>query len=202
MANDLANATLIPEICVHDARGAIAFYEKAFGAKDLGTHTTPDGKMVMHAALAMNGGVVFVCDDFPHGPSGKARSPKALGDSNVTIHLNCVDVQKAWDVAVRAGATVAMPLEKQFWGDTYGILVDPFGQRWSMSGAKSQKTDESSAEYEKGAKKLYPTAGGAKPAKKKAGMSSAKGSTKVSTKGSAKGAAKRPAARGRATRRR
>jgi hypothetical protein len=35
---------IIPEICVDDARGAIAFYKKAFGAKDLGTHATPTAR--------------------------------------------------------------------------------------------------------------------------------------------------------------
>lgn len=167
MPNDPMSVTVIPEVCVHDARGAIAFYQKAFGAKDLGTHATPDGKKVMHSGLAINGGVVFLCDDFPEMQGGKSRSPKALGGSPVTIHLNCAKVQKAWDTAVKAGASVVMPLEKQFWGDTYGILVDPFGQRWSMSGSKSEKPDTKSEEYEAGAKKLYPT-GNKKAAKPRA----------------------------------
>ena len=155
----MQNVTLIPEITSSDARAAIAFYQRAFGAKDLGTHTTPDGSKVMHGALEINGAVVFVVDDFPDHNQGKARSAKALGGSPVTIHLNCADVQASWDRAVGAGATVLLPLAKQFWGDTYGVLEDPFGQRWSMSaatGAHEQPDTESEA-YKAGAEKLYPT---------------------------------------------
>lgn len=154
----MKDVTIVPELCVHDARGAIRFYTKAFGAQDLGSHATPDGKRIMHGALALNGGVIFVRDDFPEATGGKARTPKALGGSSVTIHLNCPDVHKAWKKAVAAGAKVVMPLEKQFWGDTYGIFDDPYGQRWSMSGGEhGDKADVESAAYEAGAEEMFPT---------------------------------------------
>lgn len=154
----MKNVSVIPEICVHDARGAIAFYKKAFAAKDLGTHATPDGKKIMHGALEIAGGVIFVCDDFPETSGGKPRHPKALGGSPVTVHLNCADVQKTWKTTLAAGAKVVLPLAKQFWGDTYGIVADPFGQRWSMSAAHdSAQPDEASEDYKSGAEELYPT---------------------------------------------
>jgi PhnB protein len=166
--------TVIPEICVDDARGAIAYYKKAFGAKDLGTHATPDGKRIMHSALALNDGVVFVRDDFPERNRGKARTPKALGASSVTIHLNCADAHRVWKKAVQAGATVVMPLEQQFWGDVYGVFDDPFGQRWSMSAAHSEKPDVESPEYKAGAEALYPTGKQAPRAGKKSAKKAAK----------------------------
>ena len=154
----MKNVSVIPELCVHDARGAIAFYKKAFGAKELSTHATPDGKKIMHGALEIGGGVIFVCDDFPEASGGKPRSAKALGGSPVTVHLNCVDVRKTWKATLASGAKVVLPLEKQFWGDTYGIVADPFGQRWSMSGAhEGEKADETSAGYASGAEEMYPT---------------------------------------------
>ena len=154
---------------MHDARGAIEFYKKAFGAKDLGTHATPDGKKIMHCGLALNGGVVFVCDDFAK-TAGARRSPKHLGGSSVTIHLNCPNVQATWKAALAAGASIVTPLEKQFWGDTYGIAVDPFGQRWSMSGTDAgNKPDVHGEDYKSGAEKMYPSGQpkGAKKNKKK-----------------------------------
>jgi len=155
---DMKDVKVIPEICVHDARGAIEFYKKAFGAKDLGTHATPDGKRIMHCGLEVNGGVVFVRDDFPEANQGKKLSPRDLGGSSVTVHLNCAEVQRAWDKAVAAGATVLMPLAKQFWGDTYGVFADPFGQRWSMSGSGGHdKPDTEGGSYKKGAEKMFPT---------------------------------------------
>jgi PhnB protein len=116
----------------------------------------------------MNGGVVFVCDDFPERSGGKKRTPKALGGSSVTVHLNCADVQKAWKTAVKAGATVLLPLAKQFWGDVYGILADPFGQRWSMSAAHTDKPDVESSEYQSGAEEMFPTRAKPKRGAKKA----------------------------------
>jgi PhnB protein len=50
----------------------------------------------------------------------------------VTIHLVVTDVDKKFQHAVDAGATVVVPLEDQFWGDRYGVLQDPFGHQWSM----------------------------------------------------------------------
>jgi PhnB protein len=152
----MENVKMIPELIVSNARAAIDFYKSALGAKDLGTHATPDGKKIMHSALEINGGVIFLCDDFPERNGGKALTPEALGGSPINIHLNCGDVQGTWKRAVGGGAKVILPLEKQFWGDVYGIVQDPFGHRWSMS-AHGAKSDEQSDDYKKGAEKLYPT---------------------------------------------
>lgn len=35
--------------------------------------------------------------------------------------------------ALEAGAKITMPLEETFWGDRYGVLVDPFGHSWSVA---------------------------------------------------------------------
>ena len=45
------------------------------------------------------------------------------------------DAQSWWDRAVAAGCTVTMPLDKQFWGDIYGQLIDPFGISWAIGQA-------------------------------------------------------------------
>ncbi|MCU1281796.1 MAG: hypothetical protein JWM53_5342 [bacterium] len=149
------NVKLVPELVVSDARRAIDFYKQAFAAEDLGTHATPDGKKVMHAALKLNGAVIFLVDDFPERNGGRARTPEGLGGSPITLHLNCSDVQATWKSAVAAGAKVLLPLDKQFWGDVYGVIEDPFGHRWSMSAHGEKPGDQ--AEYDKGAAALYPT---------------------------------------------
>jgi PhnB protein len=151
----MENIKLIPELVVSDAKKAIDFYKRAFAAEDLGTHATPDGKKIMHSGLGINGAVIFLVDDFPERNGGRARTPEALGGSSVTIHLNCSDVQGTWKAAVAAGAKVLLPLDKQFWGDVYGIVEDPFGHRWSMSAHGDKPADQN--EYNKGAEKLYPT---------------------------------------------
>ncbi|ORV11055.1 VOC family protein [Mycobacterium celatum] len=122
---------LSPHLVVDDAAAAIDFYTKAFDAVELGRLPRPDGKLV-HAALRINGFVVMLADDFPEMSGGKSMTPKSLGGTPVTIHLTVTDVDAKFQRALDAGATVVMPLEDQFWGDRYGAVEDPFGQRWSL----------------------------------------------------------------------
>lgn len=56
-----------------------------------------------------------------------------LKGTPVTLHLYVEDADAAFKQAVAAGATVKMPLADMFWGDRYGVLVDPFGHQWSIA---------------------------------------------------------------------
>ena len=123
--------SLSPHLVVDDAAAAIDFYVKAFGATELGRVPHPDGRLV-HAALSLNGSTVMLNDDFPDYNEGKSSTPKALGGTPVTIHLQVPDVETAFQRALDAGAVVVAPLEDQFWGDRYGMVRDPFGHQWSL----------------------------------------------------------------------
>lgn len=122
-----------PYLCVDGAADAIDFYTRAFGARELARQAAPEGNKLLHAMLALNGGVIMLSDDFPEWHDGRRGDPKALGGSPVTIHLTLANVDEAWDRAVAAGAEITMPLETQFWGERYGQLRDPFGHNWSLS---------------------------------------------------------------------
>jgi PhnB protein len=122
---------VVPHLCVDDAAAAIDFYVKAFDATELGRVPHPDGRLV-HAALTINGSTVMLNDDFPDFNDGKSSTPKALGGTPVTIHLQVPDVETAFQRALDAGAVVVAPLEDQFWGDRYGMVRDPFGHQWSL----------------------------------------------------------------------
>ena len=134
-ANQMPSQLVAPHLFVDDAAKAIEFYTKAFGAVELGRHMAQDGKRIMHASLRINNSVVMLCDDFPEMNGGKGRTPKALGGSPVTIHLQVPDVDALWKQAVAAGATIEFPLADQFWGDRYGCIRDPFGHSWSLGTA-------------------------------------------------------------------
>ena len=123
---------IFPHLFVDDAKKAIDFYKSAFGAVELSRHPAPDGKRLMHASLRINDAVLMLCDDFPEHNGGKSQTPKALGGSPVTIHLQVADVDAVWQQAVAAGGKVELPLADQFWGDRYGMLRDPFGHSWSI----------------------------------------------------------------------
>ena len=122
---------LSPHLTVSDAAAAIDFYVKAFGAVEVGRVPGPDGRLI-HAAVRNNGQTLMLNDDFPETCGGKSMTPTALGGTPVTIHLLVTDVEASFQRAVEAGATVVQPLQNQFWGDRYGLVVDPFGHRWSM----------------------------------------------------------------------
>ena len=116
--------SITPHLVCDGAAEAIEFYKKAFGAVEGGRMQTPDGK-IMHAEVRIGDSTVMLVDEFPdYGSIG----PKKLnGSSPVTIHLYVPDVDRVFEQAIAAGATVRMPLDNQFWGDRYGQVVDPFG---------------------------------------------------------------------------
>lgn len=141
-----------PYLTVSDAAAAIAFYERAFGAEEIERALTPDGEKIMHAEVAVNGGVIMLSDDFPESPA-QGSTPEALGGSPVTIHLAVDDAEALWERAVAAGAEVTMPLERQFWGALYGRLRDPFGHHWAFISAIAPVPDEALRE---GASAAFP----------------------------------------------
>lgn len=135
--------TITPYMTVRDAVRAIEFYKQAFGAKEKGVMKGPDGK-VMHAELVIGDSIIMLADEFPEFGS---LSPQSTGGSGTGLHIYIEDVDSAFDRAVKAGATVEMPVADMFWGDRYGKLRDPFGHKWSIG---THKADLSMEEMKKG----------------------------------------------------
>ena len=138
----IAPPPITPYLTVSDARAAIEFYKRAFGAvQDGEMHLMPGTDKVMHARLTINGSMIMLADDFSDRMGGVCRTPPALGGSPIVLSMQLEDVQSFWDRAVAAGATVTMPLADQFWGDRYGQITDPFGHMWSMSQTLKKMSD-------------------------------------------------------------
>ena len=136
---------LIPHLVCDPCAEAIEFYQEAFGAEEVCRMPAPDGERIMHAAIRIDGKLVFLADDFPEYCEGKSRSPKSLGTSPVTIHRYVMDCDGAIRRAEAAGATVKMPAQDMFWGDRYGVVADPFGHAWSFATHLSDPTPEETA---------------------------------------------------------
>ncbi len=128
-ANQQATPNLAPHIVCAGANDAIEFYKKAFGAREMVRLPGRDGKL-MHGAITINGATVMLADESPQYGS---LSPKSLNGTPVTLHLNVSDVDAFMATAQAAGANIIMPPADMFWGDRYGVLVDPFGHRWSVA---------------------------------------------------------------------
>lgn len=123
---------VVPHLVVSNAKEAIEFYGKAFGAKEIRRSEAPDGRL-MHAEIQIGSSFVYVCDDFPEFCGGASRTPGALGATPVTIHRFVADCDAAAQAAVEAGATMSMPPMDMFWGDRYAKLTDPYGHEWSLA---------------------------------------------------------------------
>ena len=118
---------VIPYLSLAGKAGEAAdFYAKAFAAKDIGRMPFPGKPGFMHLQVEINGGALMLTDHIGDGsPDG---SPLARG------HLQLVvgDGQAWFDRAVAAGCASVMPYARQPWGDTWGMLRDPFGILWAV----------------------------------------------------------------------
>lgn len=121
--------TAIPYLAVHDAVGAIAFYQQAFGAMELMRLANPSGKLA-HAEIKIGNSLIMLSDEFPE--MGQ-RSAQSIGGTPVSLMLYVKDVDTVFRQAIAAGATEVRPVENQFYGDRAGTLTDPFGHVWTIS---------------------------------------------------------------------
>ena len=118
-----------PHLVCAGAAEAIDFYKKAFGAVEVTRLPGPHGKL-MHAQIRIGDSPVMLMEEMPEW---ETLGPKALKGSPVGIHLYVDDADAFVARAAKAGAKVTMPVSEQFWGDRYGIVLDPYGHRWSVA---------------------------------------------------------------------
>lgn len=130
--------SLTPGLTVPKIDEAIAFYEKALGAQKIMALNGPDGS-IMHAEIKIGDSALMLG---PENPEWGTKSPATLGGSPASLMLYVEDVDAAFNRAVAAGAKAVMPVEDQFWGDRYGMLVDPYGHRWAIATHKEDLTSE------------------------------------------------------------
>ena len=125
---------------VHNARQALEFYKDVFGGTlalntfgEYGAPDSPDADKIMHGSLETDSGYTLMAADTP---AGMQRHP---GD-NITVSLSGDDADELhsyWE-KLSAGGTVSVPMEKQMWGDEFGMCVDKFGIPWMVNIGPSQ----------------------------------------------------------------
>ena len=123
------------------AREAMEFYKEVFGGEltvntfgEFGSQGAPDADKIMHSQLETDRGFTLMASDTP---SGMGRTS---GD-NITISLSGEDggeLRGYWE-KLSDGGNVTMPLEKQMWGDEFGMVVDQFGVPWMVNIAGEQQ---------------------------------------------------------------
>jgi len=119
----------------NNARQAMEFYKDVFGGTmtltkfgEFGAQDSPEADNVMHAQLDTDSGYTLMASDTP---SGMELNP----GTNIAISLSGDDADELrgyWERLSESG-TVSMPLEKQMWGDEFGMCVDQFGIQWMVN---------------------------------------------------------------------
>lgn len=118
-----------------NARQALEFYQSVFGGElnlstfaDLGGADGPDAAKIMHGQLETDAGYTLMAADVPthmeYQPSA-GFGVSLSGDDGDALH-------SYWD-KLSASGTTTMPLQKQVWGDEFGMCTDQFGIPWLVN---------------------------------------------------------------------
>lgn len=117
-----------PCLTVNNAKKAIDFYVKVFGAK-LKMIMEHAGR-VMHSELKIGDSKIMLADECLEM---HIYSPKHYNGSPTGIHLYVKDVDTVIKKAVSAGAILKRAPEDMFYGDRSGSVEDPFGHNWYIA---------------------------------------------------------------------
>jgi PhnB protein len=117
-----------------NARQAMEFYQQVFGGNltlntfgEYGDKDAPEANNIMHGQLETDTGFTLMGADTPPGTD---YSP----GNNIAVSLSGDDADELrgyWE-KLSEGGTVTIPLEKQMWGDEFGMCIDQFGTAWMV----------------------------------------------------------------------
>jgi PhnB protein len=135
----MANINLEPYLFFKgNAKEAMEFYKSVFGGEltmsklgDSPKEVLEQMKIdesrhdeIMHASL--KGPVNVMASDSQMASDHSAKVELSLGGTDVAQMREIFD-------KLAQGGKVKMPLEKQFWGDIFGMVSDKFGVDWNMN---------------------------------------------------------------------
>ncbi len=119
-----------------NTREAMQYYHQVLGGElKLQTFSEAPGMKVpegyadkiLHAQLDSGAVTIMASEGMP----GQAVN---FGDN---VHLSLVgsNADRLTEIfnALAEGGRITMPLEKQFWGDTFGMVTDQFGIHWMVN---------------------------------------------------------------------
>ncbi len=118
-----------------NARQALEFYKGVLGGTlslstfgEFGAQDAPEADKIMHGMLESDRGLTLMGADTP---PGMEHNP----GNNIAVSLSGDDSDELrgyWDKLSDGGA-VSVPLEKQMWGDEFGMCTDQFGIAWMVN---------------------------------------------------------------------
>lgn len=116
---------ITPYLYYEDVGGALKFLAKAFGFRKYGAPMMGTHGKIKHAAMQLGDDLIMMgCP-----PSGY-RNPKRLGQATQSLYINVEDVDKHFERARKAGATILEePADTEYGHRRYGV-TDPEGHEW------------------------------------------------------------------------
>jgi len=118
-----------------NAREALEFYERVLGGTltlstfgEFGAQDTPDADKIMHGMLETDSGFTLMGADTPPGMEHNPGTNMA-----VSLSGDDADELRGYWQQLSAEGSVSVPLEKQMWGDEFGMCVDQFGIGWMVN---------------------------------------------------------------------
>ena len=122
------------------AREAIETYRDVFGGElslstfgDFGQAPPGYEDKVMHSQLETPAGFTLMASDTP---PGMPHQPG--GTISISLSGDDADELRRWFAGLAEGGQVTLPLEKQMWGDEFGMVTDKFGINWMVNIAQPQ----------------------------------------------------------------
>jgi PhnB protein len=118
-----------------NAREAMEAYKAIFGGElvlttfgEFGAGDGPAADRIMHGQLETSSGYTIMGADSP--PDMKFEPGNTM---TVSLSGDDRDELRGYWAKLSDGGSVAMPLEKQMWGDEFGMCVDRFGIAWMVN---------------------------------------------------------------------
>ena len=118
-----------------NARQALEFYATVFDGAlnlstfaDFGDKDSPIADKIMHGQLETQAGYTIMAADAPPG----MESPGIHG-FGVSLSGDDGDALRGYWAKLSDGGTVTMALQKQAWGDEFGMVTDKFGVPWLVN---------------------------------------------------------------------
>ncbi len=129
--------SITPSLTVKGAAEALDFYQKAFNAVVNNRYEGPDG-LIVHCQFTVGNSPVFMSEE---APEWGALSPKTIGGCPSLLMIYTENCDALFQQAIEAGAEELQPVMDQFWGDRSGLLIDPFGYRWTIATHKEELSE-------------------------------------------------------------
>jgi PhnB protein len=125
-----------------NARQALEFYKDVFGGEltlstfgDLGMADASDAAKIMHGQLETDAGYTIMAADVP---SHMEYQPAAGFAVSLSGDTGDGDALRGYFAKLAEGGTVSMPMDKQVWGDEFGMCDDKFGTSWLVNISQPQ----------------------------------------------------------------